>query len=353
MLPPKAALVIYGATGYSGRLIVQHALSRELRPVIAGRNPHAVASMAAEYGLEWRTARLDDPDDLRSLTASAAALLNAAGPFATTSAPLIDACITTQTHYLDIAGEPGVIEATMGWHSAAVRRGVMLMPAVGFEVVASDCLAAHVGRKLPGARALKLGFDKSQPSSIGSLKTCVEMSGQGVLVRRQAKLVRVAPGALAHHFDYGHGPQLSLPVSLGDVSSAYFSTGIPDIETYLCATLPVWCAITANQYWGWLLSSPPWQALLKAQMDCLVSDPSPEARSAGWAAVVAEATDAGGRCARSRLRTGDAYSFTAASAVGVAEKCLAGEWKPGFQTPSRMYGADFALSFGGALREEI
>jgi short subunit dehydrogenase-like uncharacterized protein len=346
-------LVIYGATGYSGRLIVQHALSRGLRPVIAGRNPCAVAAMAAEFGLEWRAARLDDLDDLRSLTASAGVLLNAAGPFATTSGPLIAACITMQTHYLDITGELGVIEAAMGWHGVAIRRGVMLMPAVGFEVVASDCLAAHVCRRLPRAAALKLGFGPSQSVSRGSLKTAVELSAQGVMVRRQAKLVRVAPGSLAHHFDYGHGPQLSLAVSSGDLASAYFSTGIPDIETYISATLPVYCAITANQYWGWLLSMPAWQTLLKAQTDWLVPNPSPNMRNAGWNTLVAEATDAGGRCVRSRLRTGDAYSFTAMSAVGIAVKCLAGEWKPGFQTPSRMYGADFALSFDAVSREEI
>ncbi len=346
-------LLIYGATGYTGRLIVQRALARGLRPVIAGRDQHAIASMAAACGLEWRTARVDQPACLRSMTASATVLLNAAGPFSTTSAPLIDACVATGTHYLDITGEAGTIEATVRWHDAGARRGVMLMPGVGFEVVASDCLAAHVARRLPGARALKLGFDKSQATSRGSLKTSVEMSGQGVLVRRQGKLVSVPPGSLAYHFDYGHGPQISLAVSLGDASSAFFSTGIPDVETYLRATLPVWGAVTASRYWGWLLSTPPWQAFLKAQMDCLAPDPSPQARGAGWATLVAEARDASGRCARSRLQTGDVYSFTALSAVGVAERTLAGELKPGFQTPSRVYGPDFVLSFDGVSREDL
>jgi short subunit dehydrogenase-like uncharacterized protein len=287
------------------------------------------------------------------MIASAGVLLNAAGPFARTSGPLVDACIATGTHYLDITGEAGTIEAVARWDHTALRRGVMLMPGAGFEVVASDCLAAHVARRLPSATALKLGFDKSQPSSRGSLTTSLEMSGQGVLVRRQGRLVRVPPGALSYCFDYGHGPQISLAVNLGDTSSAFFSTGIPNIETYLRATLPVWGAVTVNQYWGWLLSTPPWQAFLKAQMDCFTSDPSPQETNAGWATLVAEATDARGRCRRSRLRTGDVYWFTALSAVGVAERSLAGDVKPGFQTPSRVYGPDFALSFDGVSREDF
>jgi short subunit dehydrogenase-like uncharacterized protein len=307
--------------------------------------------MAATYGLDWKAARVDQPERLRSIADSATVLLNAAGPFATTTSALIDACIATGTHYLDVTGEADTIEATTKWNDAAVRRGVMLMPAVGFNIVASDCLAVHVARRLPRATALKLGFDKSQPASRGSLKTTVEMSGQGVLLRRDGQLVRVAPGSIARCFDYGHGPQISLVVSLGDVSSAFFSTGIPNIETYLRATLPVWGAIAMDQYWGWLLSTPPWKAFLRAQIDYLVPEVPPNRGAAGWATIVAEAEDGCGRCVRSRMHTGDAYWFSALSAVAIVEKILAGELKSGFQTPSSVYGADFALSFDGVRRE--
>jgi short subunit dehydrogenase-like uncharacterized protein len=309
--------------------------------------------MASALSLEWRTACVDDPDGLRSMLTSVSVLMNTAGPFTTTAMPLIDACIDSGAHYLDITGEAGVIEETTRAHDAAVRRGVMLMPAVGFEVVASDCLAAHVARRLPAAMVLRLGFHKSQPSSRGSLRTCIDTNGQGVLVRRHRKLVRVPPGSLVHYFDFGQGPQMSLAVSLGDVSSAYFSTGIPDVEAYLCATLPIWCAITANQYWGWLLSTPSFRALLKTQLELLTADPTAHERNTGWGALVAEATDANGRCVRSRLRTGDVYWYTAQSAVAVAEKCLSGEFRPGFQTPSQVYRADFALSFESTSREDL
>ena len=348
-----ANLLIYGATGYSGRLIVQRALARGLRPVIAGRDPRAVKSMAAECGLEGITASADDPAALRALASSCTVLLNAAGPFTATSASVIDACIATGTHYLYISAEAGNIEATAHWHDKAARCGVMLMPAVGFEVVASDCLAAHVARRLPGATTLKIGFDKSDATSRGSLKNTLEMSGQGVLVRRESKLMRVAPGKLVSYFDYGEGPQESLAVSLGDTSTAFFSTGIPNIETYLRASLPVWSAITVDQYWGWLPSAPPLQTLMKAQLDWLVPDPTPEDRSKGWAVLVAEVRDGFGRHARARMQTGDVYWYTAQSSVAVAERCLTGEFTPGFQTPAKVYGPDFALSFCAASREDL
>ena len=346
-------LLIYGATGYTGRLIVQRALARGLKPIIAGRDQNAVSSMAATHGLEWKAARVDQPERLRAMAESAAVLLNAAGPFANTTIPLIEACIAAGTHYLDVTGEADAIDTTMQWDAAATRHRVMLMPGVAFNIVASDCLAVHVARRLRGATTLKLGFDKSQPASRGSLKTSLEMSGQGVLIRRDGQLVRVPPGSLAHPFDYGNGPQISLLVSLGDVSSAFFSTGIGNIETYLRATLPVCGAIAMDQYWGWLLATPPWQAFLRAQIDHFIPDPPPHARRAGWATVVAEAEDGSGCRVRSRMHTGDAYRYSALTAVAIIERTLAGELKSGFQTPSRVYGPDFAMSFEGVRREDL
>lgn len=347
------SVLIYGAAGYSGRLIVRRAIERGLRPIVAGRNPQAIAGLAAAHGLEWREARIEEPASLRALMESVAVLVNAAGPFSATADPMIEACMEAGAHYLDITGEATTIESTVKWHGAAVRRGVMLMPAAGFDVVASDCLAAYVARALPEATSLKIGFDKSDATSLGSLKTTLDMGGKGVLVRREGRLIRIPPGLLTHCFDYGYGPQLSCAVNLGDVSSAFYSTGISNIEAFMRASIQVWGATTANRWWGGVLGTPAWQAFMKAQMQAFSRDPSPEALRMGWGVLVAEAADAQGRCVRSRMKTCDVYWFTALSVVAVAEKTMAGEFQPGFQTPSQVYGLDFALSFGGALREDI
>lgn len=321
--------------------------------MLAGRDPWGVASLAGSFGLEWTTARMDEPACLRSIAASASVVLNAAGPFRATAPPLIDVCIETGAHYLDLTGDASVIEAAAALHETALHSGVMVMPAAGFEVVASDCIAAHVARRLPSAVELKLAFDKSAPMSRGSVKSVLEKYGQGVLVRRNGTLERIAQGSLSQAFDFGSGPQESLAVNLADVSTAFRSTGIPNIETYLRTTLPMWGAVSADRCWGPLLATPPWQVLLKAQTDLFFVDPSPQQRDAGWAVIVAEAKDAEGRIARSRLCTGDVYWFSAMSAVGVAEKCLGGQFAAGFQTPSRVYGADFALSFEKVFREDL
>jgi len=345
--------LIYGGAGYSGRLIVQRAVERGLRPIVAGRDPRAIAAVAAPFGLEWRVARVDDPAALREMLKSVSVTVNAAGPFSSTADPMIQACLDTGSHYLDITGEATTIEATRKWHRAAFEKGVMLMPAAGFDVVASDCLAARVARRLPAATLLRVGFDKSDAMSIGSLKTTLEMGGKGVLVRRGGKLGRVTPGSLTHHFDYGNGPQISCAVNLGDVSSAFYSTGISNIEAYMRATPQVWGATSANRYWGSLLGMPSWQAFMKAQSRRFSSDPTPEERNRGWGVLVAEASESQGGCERSRMRTCDVYWYTALSVVGVVEKVLGGNFDPGFKTPSLVYGPDFAFSFGGASLEDL
>jgi short subunit dehydrogenase-like uncharacterized protein len=346
-------LLIYGATGYSGRLIVQRAMARGLRPVVAARDESAVAAMAKACDLPWMCVRVDDVAAVRKMAGAAKVLINTAGPFSATAGPIMDACVEKGTHYLDITGESSTIEPASQFHVAAERRGIMIMPAAGFDVVASDCLAVHVARRLPGGRLLRVGFDKSNGASAGSLRTTLEMSGKGVLVRRAGELVRAPVGAFVHDFDYGRGPEASFAVNLGDVASAFYSTGIPDIETYMCATPAVWTAITSNQYWGWLLATPPMQRFLKAQLGWFAKSVSPLPISQGWGILVAEVSDDCGRSVRSRMFTGDVYWYTALSSVGIAERCLGGEFKAGFQTPAKVYGPDFALTFEGARREDL
>src|SRR5438552_670598 len=103
-------LVIYGSTGYTGRLIVAEALARGLRPVLAGRNAVALRAQAEPLGLEWRAAAIDDTSALDTALAGAAVVLHCAGPFAHTWRAMSDACLRHKAHYLDITGEIAVFE---------------------------------------------------------------------------------------------------------------------------------------------------------------------------------------------------------------------------------------------------
>jgi short subunit dehydrogenase-like uncharacterized protein len=97
--------MIYGANGYTGRLVAAEARRGELKPVLSGRRASPIEKLAAELGLPVRVFGLDDATAAAAAIADMAVVANCAGPFAVTSAPIIDACLTSRAHYVDITGE--------------------------------------------------------------------------------------------------------------------------------------------------------------------------------------------------------------------------------------------------------
>jgi len=263
------ALLIYGATGFTGRLITTAAVALGLRPVLCGRDAAKLTRSAAALGLEYRVAALSDGERLRAALRDIDVVLHAAGPFSETAPPMVDACLRTGTHYLDISGEVPVIEGLVSRHQEARRRRIMVMPAVGFDVVPSDCLAAHVAHRLPSASRLAIGLSGLEFATRGSAKTLAEHAGYGVRVRREGAITFVPAGSLSRAFDYGRGRRQSLNISWGDVSSAFYTTGIPNIEVYFEATPMLQGMLMASRYLGWMLGTSPWQMWLKACADLL------------------------------------------------------------------------------------
>jgi len=346
-------LVIYGATGYSGRLVTTAAIELGLRPILCGRNEAKLAAMAQPLGLAYRVAGLEEARQLDAALRDVDVVLNAAGPFSHTSPPIVEACLRLGSHYLDLTGEIPVIEALVRHDAAARSARVMIMPAVGFDVVPSDCLAGHVAKRLPGAVSLVFGLTGLVSATPGSAKTLVEHAGYGVKVRRGGVITSVVPGAASRSFDFGAGPQRSMHISWGDVASAYYTTGIPDIDVYYEATPALQAMLLASRYAGWILRTPASQALLKACMELLPEGPTDEQRAASQMVIVAEARDRRGCCVSSRLRTPEAYTFTGRTAAAVARNVLRGDLEIGFQTPGRVYGADFVLTFAEVSREDL
>ncbi|HVN85619.1 MAG TPA: saccharopine dehydrogenase NADP-binding domain-containing protein [Candidatus Binatia bacterium] len=346
-------LLIYGATGYTGRLIVDAAKARGLRPLLAGRSESKLAALAERTGLEYRVVRLTDGAALDRVLNEVSVVLHAAGPFSETARPMVDACLRTRTHYLDITGEVAVIDGLSHRDGDGRRRGVMIMPGVGFDVVPSDCLGAHVARRLPNAQRLIFGLRGLQFVTRASAKTLIEHAIIGVNIRRDGMITSVVPGASQRTFDYGAGPALSFAVSWGDVASAYYTTGIPNIEVYFASLPSLQAMLTATRYFGRLLGSGPLQAWFKAHADMLPEGPTPEERAGAQIVIVAEAEDRHGRRASARMVTPEAYACTATLAPAIAHRVLQGDFEPGFQTPGRVYGPDFALSFPGISRVDI
>jgi short subunit dehydrogenase-like uncharacterized protein len=345
-------LFIYGATGYTGRLIVEQAVASGLRPVLGGRDRRKLEALADSHGLEARAAELADAPALRAALRGARVVLNAAGPFSATLDPLTEACLAAGAHYLDITGELEVIERAARKHESARAAGVMLMPAVGFDVVPSDCLAAHVAASCAGARELRIAIAGLDLVSRGSARTILERVGQGIVVRRGGRLTTLpgqAPEALAD-FDFGGGPRRCAAVSWGDVASAFYTTGIPDVAVYFEATAPVRLSLAWERVWGGLAGRGPFRPLAERATALLPEGPSAARRGRQSIVLLAEAR-ADGRAVRARLRTPEVYGFTAVTAVAIAARVLGGDFEVGFQTAARVYGADFVLSLPGVERE--
>ncbi|HLK11648.1 MAG TPA: saccharopine dehydrogenase NADP-binding domain-containing protein [Candidatus Binatia bacterium] len=333
-------VLLYGSTGFTGKLILARALAAGLRPVLAGRDAAGVRAVAAPLGLAWRAAPVTDPAALDAALRDVDVVLNAAGPFADTALPLARAAARRRAHYLDVCGEVDVIEALARRHAEWRAQGVMVMPAVGFDVVPSDCLAVRLVRESPGARTLRIGIQGLYLLSRGSAETLAREWGRGIRLRRDGRIETVPPGAMTHAFDYGDGPRTSLLVSWGDVASAYYSTGIPNVETYFAAGPALQAVMAANRLIGPLLSTAPAQALMQAWHALLPAAPPAAMRERVETVVVAEIEAPSGARRAARVRAGDSYEFTAASATVVARRVAAGEAVPGFQTPARVFGPE-------------
>jgi len=347
------ALLIYGVTGYTGRLIVARALHEGLRPILAGRDATAVHALAATHGLDARIATLDEPTVLDALLRDVTVVLHCAGPFSRTSAPMIDACVRRGVHYLDITGELQVFEAAAARDAEARRGGVMLMPGTGFDVVPSDCLAAHLHRRLPGATALALGFRALGGVSRGTALTMVEGLGRPGWIRRGGVLTPVPPGWHTRTIDFGDGPKLAVTIPWGDVSTAFHSTGIPDVRVYMSVHPRQLALLRRSRWLGWLLRTGVMQRRLAAKVRAAPPGPDDRARATGVSLLWGEATSPDGGRVVSRLRGPEGYTLTADTAVRIAQRVLTGDAPIGFQTPSRAYGADFVLDVPGVVREDI
>lgn len=345
--------MIYGATGYTGRLVVQEAVRQGLAPVLAGRDASRLADLARPLGLETRVAPLNDPSVLARSMDGIQAVLNAAGPFSSTAAPVAAACLATRVHYLDLTGEIPVFQTLHRLDSAARERGILLLPGAGFIVIPSDCLAAHVSGRLPGARWLRLGISRSTLVSRGSARTMMELLDGGAQIRRDGRLDTLSWDRLDRNVDYGDGPRPALVVSWADIFTAYHTTGIPNIEA--CLEVGPWerLSFQNSRRFAWLLRTPPWRMALANQLSFLPEGPSPDDRARDRRVLVAVAGDASGRTVMSRLRTPEAYTFTAVAAVECVRRVLEGEVKSGFQTPAGLFGADFVLGFAGVERVDV
>ena len=347
----SSTFLLYGASGYTGGLIAELAVQQGLQPILATRSADRSGALAA-LGLKCRVFTLEDSQQLEAALAEVAVVLHCAGPFSQTSKQMVDACLRTQTHYLDITGEVGVFEAIAARDAEAKVAGIMLLPGVGFDVVPSDCLAAHLKARLPTATRLALGFQALGQISRGTATTMVESQHRGGLIRRDGVLTPVPAAWKTRMIDFGQGPVAATTIPWGDVSTAFYSTGIPNIEVY--AAFPAFTrrVMAVSRYLSWLLALPTVQQFQKRLIQNQPPGPTDAQRQQGGSLLWGEVEDSGKKCI-SRLQCPEGYTLTAMTALAIMEKVLAGRFAVGFQTPSLAYGADLILEIEGVMREEL
>ena len=344
--------MIYGATGYTGKLVARTAKALGMKPLLAGRNEARLKSIAAQHGFEYQAISLDEPEALDAGLSQVDVVLHIAGPFSQTSRPMVDACMRAGVHYLDITGEIDVFEACAARDAEAKDAKVMLMPGVGFDVVPSDCLAAHMKRRLPDATELTLGISGLGQMSHGTAKTGVESIGKGTRVRRESHIIALRKPP-RREIDFGNGTKTAVAIGWGDVATAWHSTHIPDITVYFESSPQLEQMAGMGGLMRWIMSLGPAQRALKKRIEKLPEGPTDAQRQEGYSVLHGEAVNAAGEKVVSRLRTPEGYSLTAMTGLEIVRRVLAGEAVPCYQTPSMVFGPDFITEFEGCDRTDI
>lgn len=339
--------MIYGATGYTGRLAVEQAVADGMRPIIAGRNPELVKALATRHGLDWRAFELTDADATREGIRGCRAVLHCAGPFSVTSQPMIEACLAEQAHYLDITGEIQVFANAHRQSDEARRRDVLLIPGVGFDVVPSDCLAARLVQALPAATHLTLAFDAAGGPSPGTAKTAAQGMSKGGCVREDGKLKRVPAAWKTRMVPFAPGERQAVTIPWGDVYTAYVSTGVPNIEVYMAVPPARIAQMRRMRLLAPLMGLGFVQAFISKRIEKSVSGPSAEKRANTRSELWGEVVSADGRRVSATMTAPNGYELTVTAGLAVTRHVLENDIEGGYFTPSLLMGAEFAESLPG------
>ena len=346
--------LLYGANGYTGQLIAKQAADYGLIPIIAGRTEAKVKSLAEQLGYEYRIF------DLKNLTATKEALqevdlvVHAAGPFKYTAQPMIEACISTKTHYVDITGEIEIFELAASYDEAAKAAGIMLLPGGGFDVVPTDCMASFLKKQLPDASHLQLAFAFTGGGvSHGTASTMVESMGQGGAIRKDGQITKVRLGHKAMKIPFWGKELFAMTIPWGDVSTAYYSTGIPNIEVFTGVTPNSHRALKWPPLYNWLLRMSFVKKYMKKKIKQRPAGPSDDRRANAQGLVWGKVWNAAAEQIEARMMTPEGYTLTAITALLIAKKILQGQLSIGFQTPSNAYGEDLIMEVDGVKREIV
>ena len=349
----KTGCLIYGANGYTGRLIAQRAVDCRLSPILAGRDAHGVRRMAGSLKCAARVFSLSDHATIVRNVRDVRAVLNCAGPFAATAEPMMEACLETGTHYLDITGEIDVIEAAASRGPRADNAGVVLLPAVGFDVVPGDCLAGLLSRKRPAARLLELAIDVRGGVSPGTAATVWTQARHGGRIRRGGRVERVPHAWRMIDVPFPHRRSVALSVPWGDVAAAFHSTGIPNIVVYAAVSPSVSRLIPLGRGLAHLTRVPTISHLGQWFLQRCINGPDEHRLLESHSYIWGRVTDQAGASAAATLTLPNAYALTSLTAVDSLAHVLRADGVSGFLTPAMLLQPEFILSYDDVRCEHL
>lgn len=340
--------MVYGANGYTGELIAREAVRQGLKPILAGRNKAKVAALAQELGLTFKVFGLEDVTQVSEQLTGLHLVMHCAGPFSSTSKPMMQACLKAGSHYLDITGEIAVFELAQSLNTQAQQADIVLCPGVGFDVIPTDCVAAKLKETLPDATHLALGFDSKSGFSPGTAKTSTEGMADGGKIRKDGKIIKVA---LAHHvrkINFGDGEKSAMSIPWGDVSTAFYTTGIPNIEVFVPAPPKMICGAKILNLMRPVLKLKFVQNVIKSRISKTVVGPDEELRAKLPTYVWGEARNARGQTKTIRIQTDNTYSLTIKGSLIVVQFLLENRVKGGAFTPAKLMGPDLVTNIPGS-----
>jgi len=322
-----------------------------LYPILAGRNKQAIEALAAQHHLLCRVVSLDEADALQEALQDVAVVLHAAGPFKYTAWPMLEACLQTGTHYIDITGEIEVFEIAKKYDAAAHEAGIMILPGAGFDVVPTDCLALYLQNQLPDATHLQLAFASTNGGvSHGTALTMLEGLGEGGAIRERGRIVKKPLGHKGMWVDFGEKTLFVMTIPWGDVSTAYHTTRIPNIEVYTGMAPKVYRALKFQGLYNWLLRKNFVRNKIKQSLQKREPGPDAAQRAAGKSLVWGQVSNYKSQKVEARLTGPNGYTTTAHTSLLIVQKVLAGNFTSGYQTPASAYGADLILEVPGMER---
>jgi short subunit dehydrogenase-like uncharacterized protein len=332
----KNKILIYGANGYTGKLLNRIFLKDNIQPILAGRNPQ-IADLAQSFGLESRIFSLEQEEVIISQLTDVQILINLAGPFSQTNLPLAKACIAAKTHYLDIAGEVPEFESLYQLNDVAKTHNVMLMPGIGFGVVPTDTIAWYLKQQMPDAQQLTIAFATEGGVSQGTLRTVLKDLHKSGVKRINGSFTNSKPAEKKYKFQVANKQFMAVTNPWrADLFTTSLSTQIPTIETFSVFPGVLNFVMRNGSWFKGILESKFLQNLITQ----LPEGPSEKELQKGKTYVFGEVKNAQNQLIKAYLVGPEAYLFTALTSLEICKAILLGKYKAGFQTPAQVFGLE-------------